>query len=204
MQLTSVPPAAPVRPAAHDPPSGSVAKRKTKLAEVARIVLPPKREETGPLPAAPSAAPEPSATVVPPSFPVPVPAPAARTVLRPPTRHIPAQVIAEVPGDSPFLARTAPPKPAAGPVPAEPPATPTPAPIRAETLAAPAIAKAPRQDARAAAGGPAGRRGKSRRRFRCPRCRGAAEAHPLHALRPARRGGADRHPAPHQLRGAAV
>jgi RNase P/RNase MRP subunit p29 len=46
---------------------GSVAKRKAKLADVARIILPPKREETGPLPQAPA----PSATVVPPAFPVP-------------------------------------------------------------------------------------------------------------------------------------
>ncbi len=52
------------------PPSldslGSIFRRKAKLADVARIVLPPKREESEPAPARPESSP----TVVPPAFPV--------------------------------------------------------------------------------------------------------------------------------------
>jgi RNase P/RNase MRP subunit p29 len=47
-------------------PFGSIFRRKAKMTEVARIVLPPKRDESQPLPV-PS---EPSPTVVPPAFPV--------------------------------------------------------------------------------------------------------------------------------------
>jgi len=60
-----------VNPAATRPPPpalppmisiGSIAKRKAKLADVARIVLPPKREETGPLPQVPGSVATASAT----------------------------------------------------------------------------------------------------------------------------------------------
>jgi RNase P/RNase MRP subunit p29 len=47
-------------------PLGSIFRRKAKMTEVARIVLPPKREETQPLHKAPEA----SSAVVPPAFPV--------------------------------------------------------------------------------------------------------------------------------------
>jgi RNase P/RNase MRP subunit p29 len=47
-------------------PFGSIFRRKAKMTELARIVLPPKREESQPLPAFPESSP----TVVPPAFPV--------------------------------------------------------------------------------------------------------------------------------------
>ncbi len=49
---------------------GSIFRRKARMADVARIVLPPKREDTQILRPAPSAAMEPAPTVVPPAFPV--------------------------------------------------------------------------------------------------------------------------------------
>jgi nicotinate-nucleotide--dimethylbenzimidazole phosphoribosyltransferase len=115
---------------------GSVVKRKAKLADVARLVLPPKREETGPLPQASASA----ATVVPPAFPVPsinlhpLPKPLPKLVL--PPQLTPAAT------ESPFMERTsakAPPADPSAPIPAEvevaPPTTP------AEAAPAPAEAK---------------------------------------------------------------
>ncbi len=75
---------------------GSVAKRKAKLADVARLVLPPKREETGPLPPAPA----PASTVVPPSFPV------ASTSAHASPRTLPKLVLPPHVSESPFMERT--------------------------------------------------------------------------------------------------
>jgi RNase P/RNase MRP subunit p29 len=65
-------PLPPAAPPAVDPPAprprsfGSIFHRKAKMTELARIVLPPKREEPEPTPTLPESSP----TVVPPSFPV--------------------------------------------------------------------------------------------------------------------------------------
>jgi RNase P/RNase MRP subunit p29 len=70
----SAPPAASTTVSIRVPPSlppmipiGPVTRRKAKMADVARIVLPPKREETGPLPTASGSTP----AIMPPSFSVP-------------------------------------------------------------------------------------------------------------------------------------
>jgi len=79
----------------------SIAKRKAKLADVARIVLPPKREETGPLPPAP-ASPETAGT------------PASAATVAPSTARLPLRTLpklvlphSHIPlvSDSPFMER---------------------------------------------------------------------------------------------------
>jgi RNase P/RNase MRP subunit p29 len=65
----NIPKIIPPSPPSHAPlmPFGSIFRRKAKMTELARIVLPSKREESEPHPATPSAS---SPTVVPPAFPV--------------------------------------------------------------------------------------------------------------------------------------
>jgi RNase P/RNase MRP subunit p29 len=65
----SIPKIIPPAPPTHLPlmPFGSIFRRKAKMTELARIVLPPKREEP---PEPPPAPPESSPTVVPPAFPI--------------------------------------------------------------------------------------------------------------------------------------
>ena len=89
-------------PAPTTPTLGSIFRRKAKMADVARIVLPPKREETTRLPRPP--APESNATVLPPAFPV------AAMTARPPSTSIesqePTKTMIFPPTESPFLGRT--------------------------------------------------------------------------------------------------
>ena len=103
------------------PPLAMILRRKAKLADVARIVLPPKREETMRLSPPPML--EPSSTVVPPAFPV-----AAMTARPPAASAAPEnpglfRTAATSPVESPFLERTS--GNAVPPDAAPPPATPS-------------------------------------------------------------------------------
>jgi RNase P/RNase MRP subunit p29 len=105
---------------------GSIAKRKAKLADLARIVLPPKREETGPLPQPPgSGSSAPGATdtsnIFAPQSPAATIAPAtARLPIRPLPRTVLPHPHAAPVSDSPFMDRTtAKETPPAAPAPAE-------------------------------------------------------------------------------------
>jgi RNase P/RNase MRP subunit p29 len=84
---------------------GSIAKRKAKLADVARLVLPPKREETGPLPLPPASDPSSTETAGLPATPNVV----APSTARLPIRHLPRLVLphphAAPVNDSPFMER---------------------------------------------------------------------------------------------------
>jgi RNase P/RNase MRP subunit p29 len=82
------------------PPMISVVGRRAKMADVARIVLPPKREETQPLPPSP---PESSSTVVPPSFSVPG---ATGRLLGKPSTPRPDLAAVAAALESPFMDRT--------------------------------------------------------------------------------------------------
>ncbi len=85
---------------------GSIARRKAKLADVARIVLPPKREETGPLPQPPTSSPS--------GTPATEPSPAS--IVAPSTGRLPIRILPRVSlgqasptpvSDSPFMERAA-------------------------------------------------------------------------------------------------
>jgi RNase P/RNase MRP subunit p29 len=93
---------------------GSIGKRKAKLADVARIILPPKREETGPLPShpAPIAAGSPTPTVNPSAIVAPA---TARLPIRPLPKLVLSQTFPSPVSDSPFMER--------GPAKAAPPET---------------------------------------------------------------------------------
>lgn len=113
--LKQPPAAPPVTPTVTAPPpemaavkTGAVFHRKAKLADVARIVLPPKREETSRLPPPPT-----NSTVVPPAFPV---ASMTQRVSRP-IAETPVKETTNPTSDSPFLER----KPASPPVNFAPP-----------------------------------------------------------------------------------
>ncbi len=83
---------------------GSIARRKAKLADVARIVLPPKREETGPLPQPP--APFTSGSPVPVASPSSVVAPStARLPIRQLSKLVFPQPLSAPVSDSPFMER---------------------------------------------------------------------------------------------------
>lgn len=119
MSKTSVSLASASRPPSGPPPMlpiGPITKRKAKLADVARLVLPPKREETGPLLGVPG----PSATVVPPSFPVASATP--RPLPRPPTRLLLPSPAPAAATESPFLDRAKPAISSAAPAAQTPPA----------------------------------------------------------------------------------
>jgi len=79
---------------------GSIARRKAKLADVARIILPPKREETGPLPPNPAQAPTSG------SAPAATPAPAAPPADAPETKAAEPAVPIIIPPAFTFVPKT--------------------------------------------------------------------------------------------------
>ena len=107
------PPAAPPKvlpvPETTPLPRASIFRRKAKLADVARIVLPPKREESTRLPFPPQSSP----TVVPPAFPV---AAMTQRPLKPVSEiHEPLKVSPDIIPESPFLKRSPASEPAVKP-----------------------------------------------------------------------------------------
>jgi len=84
---------------------GSIARRKAKLADVARIVLPPKREETAPLPPMPLSDPSATETGGLPATPNIVAPSTARLPIRPLPKLVLSQPPAAPVSDSPFMER---------------------------------------------------------------------------------------------------